>query len=89
MAKVIRLATEWLHTLFSLYWNYGKEGREAMSRVKLKTDDTLQAALKASKAACTLIRPPRPVLMKLRLPIGESALFDGFAHFRHNDLIKM
>ncbi|GAA8964779.1 hypothetical protein HpSP79_05540 [Helicobacter pylori] len=53
MAKVIRLATKWLHTLFSLYWNYGKESREAMSRVKLKTNDALQAALKASKAACT------------------------------------
>lgn len=37
MAKVIRLAAEWLHTLFSLYWNYGKEGR-AMSWLKLKTD---------------------------------------------------
>ena len=52
MAKVIRLAAEWLHTLFSLYWNYGKEGREAMSWVKLKTDG-VQAALKAPKAACT------------------------------------
>ena len=53
MAKVIRLAAEWLHTLFGLYWNYDKEGREAMSWVKLKTDDALQAALKAPKAACT------------------------------------
>ena len=53
MAKVIRLAAEWLHTLFGLYWNYDKEGREAMSWVKLKTDDALQAALNAPKAACT------------------------------------
>ena len=48
MVKAIRLATEWLHTLFNLYWNYDKEGREAMSWVKLKTDDALQAALSAS-----------------------------------------
>ena len=27
--------------------------------------------------------------MESRLPIGKSALFDGFAHFRHDDLIKM
>ena len=27
--------------------------------------------------------------MKARLPVGEFALFDGFAHFRHDDLIKM
>ena len=60
MVKAIRLATEWLHTSFSLYWNYGKEGREAMSRVKFKTDDALQAALKASKAACTLNTPHLP-----------------------------
>ena len=52
-SKVICLAAEWLHTLFGLYWNYGKEGRGAMSWVKLKTDDALQAALKAPKAACT------------------------------------
>ena len=37
MFKVIHLATEWLHTLFSLYWNYGKEV-QAMSWLKLKTD---------------------------------------------------
>jgi len=53
MAKVIRLAAEWLHMLFGLYWNYDKEDREAMSWVKLKTDDALQAALNAPKAACT------------------------------------
>ena len=27
--------------------------------------------------------------MEARLPIGEFALLDGFAHFRHDDLIKM
>ena len=60
MAKVIRLAAEWLHMLFGLYWNYDKEGREAMSWVKLKTDDALQAALSASKAACTPNTPQPP-----------------------------
>lgn len=27
--------------------------------------------------------------MELRLPIGKFALFDGFAHFCHDDLIEV
>ena len=27
--------------------------------------------------------------MELRLPIGKFALFDGFAHFCHDDLVEV
>ncbi|SUA24428.1 Uncharacterised protein [Neisseria gonorrhoeae] len=27
--------------------------------------------------------------MELRLPVGKFALFDGIAHFRHDDLVEM